>query len=160
MYSKWDLTQSEYEELIKKHNQDLKICREKIISLENNRRDYVEKEKYITTLEIAKDILSNNIDDIFKDPVRTKLLLRQLIYSIIIYSRDKNETDIIDGRKSKEPQRVPYQILIKLNLPQDILKDMAMGYTISPGETVKVEGYTPMGKSFSNYLQDNGSPHE
>jgi len=154
------MTSTEYTEINKNHNQELKKLRERIALLEKNHRDYVEKEKYIKTLEIAKDVLSDNIDDIFNDPIKAKRILNQLVHNIIIYARDRKDTDIIDGRKSKEPQRVPHQILIKLRLPQDILKDLAMGYTVSPGETIRVEGYKSVGSSISNYLQSNSSPHQ
>jgi len=152
MYSKGDISSSEYTERKNQHNKELKAIRETIESLKKQHIQNVEKEKYIKTLEITKTVLSSNIEDIFSDMSKAKKFLNHIVHSIIIYSRDKKDTDILEWRPSKDPQRIPYQILIKLRLPQDILKDISMGYTVAPGETITMKYNKSSGKTLNESI--------
>jgi len=50
-------------------------------------------------------------------------LIHRLIYQIVVYSRPKNEDDVIAGRK-KNNQMIPERIDIYLNLPQNLMREL------------------------------------
>ena len=50
-------------------------------------------------------------------------LIHRLIYQIVVYSRPKNEKDVIAGRK-KNNQMIPERIDIYLNLPQNLMQEL------------------------------------
>ena len=81
---------------------------------------------YEKTLELFSATYRQKLDDIFTNRQDIYNILHSLIEEIIVYSRLVKSDDIIGGKR-KENQEIPYKIEIKLKLPQDILRDMAMG---------------------------------
>ncbi len=81
-------------------------------------------DSYISSLNVFNKKYSEALNDIFGDRRELDQLLHALIEEIIIYSRPSTAEDSIAGRR-KEKQLLPYEIRIKLKLPQDILGHIA-----------------------------------
>jgi len=113
------------------------ILEERISNLKLEEERY-RKELDIINFKLSQEAISKGYEESFRqyagkygkglekiinDKKQLYEVIHDLIYQIIIYSRQKNETDVIAGRK-KENQFIPEKIDIQLNLPQDLLREL------------------------------------
>lgn len=96
---------------------------EQLRQIESALAGFEVSEGYNKVFNIFQEKYLSNLADTFKDRSKTQQLLRLLIKEIIVSSRKVTAKDKLAGRK-KENQEIPYKILIKLRLPQEILKDL------------------------------------
>ena len=78
---------------------------------------------YEASFKLFSEKYGKSLDIILKDRVQLYDLIHMLIYQVVVYSRQKKDTDIIAGRK-KVGQMIPDRIDIYLNLPQNLLQHL------------------------------------
>ena len=79
-------------------------------------------EKYQKWLKILKTIVKEDLNILFKDKEKIWLFLEFIIEDIVLYSRDRLDTDVIRWQKP-DWQQIPYKMKIKFKLPQEFLKE-------------------------------------
>ena len=78
---------------------------------------------YETSLKQYAEKYGKSLEKTTEDKQELYELIHGLIYQITVYSRPRNEKDVIAGRK-KESQFIPERIDIALNLPQNLLREL------------------------------------
>lgn len=78
---------------------------------------------YEASLKLYSEKYGKSLEQIIKDRALLHDLIHDLLYQVIVYSRPRNDKDVIAGRK-KENQMIPERIDIHLNLPQNLLRQL------------------------------------
>ncbi len=95
----------------------------KIDEIDFNLSNVMLSRGYEASIKLYSEKYSKSFKRIMKDRMQLYNLIHDLVYQIIVYSRPRNEQDIIAGRK-KEGQMIPERIDIHLNLPQNLLRQL------------------------------------
>ena len=80
---------------------------------------------YEVSLKVYAEKYGMSLEKTINDEQELYELIHGLIYQITVYSRPRNEKDVIAGRKKGE-QFIPERIDIALNLPQNLLRELYM----------------------------------
>ncbi len=78
---------------------------------------------YEETFKLYAKKYGKSLDKILNDRQELFDLIHRLIHQVVVYSRPRNESDVIAGRK-KEGQFIPDHIDIYLHLPQNLLREL------------------------------------
>lgn len=120
----WDLEQTDYKKKRDELEEKVRKASKKKMQLEREISKLVDQKRYHKSFKLINGLLKGRMEEIFADAKKTKKLLDHIIEEIIIYSRDREEWDIVAGRKKKN-QKLPYELLIKFRLPQEFLNDIS-----------------------------------
>lgn len=122
LWSEWAIESvtliAKYEEK-KKELKEL-LEKQRIVSRSINKLLNDESQK--KAFKIIKEIISQDFDNLFSDKEKLKKFLYVIVKDIYIYSRDKNENDVIRW-KTMSTQKIPYKMKIRFKLPQEFLKE-------------------------------------
>jgi len=122
----------------------------------NELRDIYEKiaqnnisDGYLKTLELFSEKYQNVLKKVSGNKELVEEVIHMLVDEIVIYSRDKKNTDIIAGPK-KDGQEVPFRLSMRLKLPQDILAEISSQEHLINPTIEKTSESTDVSSSVSN----------
>ena len=124
MYEQGHMDIAEYDEKMAKANKLEVDLRKDLSGIEKQIGEDKISDIYGRTFkEFAKEY-KPFLDGTMKDPQEVSNLIHLIVDRIHVYTRKRNEKDVIAGRK-KLDQEIPHQIRIDLRLPHDIMLRMA-----------------------------------
>ncbi len=110
-------------------------------------------EGYLRTLDLFNKKYQKVLKNVSKNKKLVDEIVHMLIDEIVVYSRNRKDTDVIAGPK-KEDQKIPFRLSIRLKLPQDILNEISkQEHLIEPtfyGATEKASELTDASSSAIN----------
>lgn len=117
LYS-WEEFKLKYEDQKNKVDE----VKNKLRVLEKSFDKIFNSDKYQKWLKILKTIVQEDLNILFKDKEKIWNFLEFIIEDIVLYSRDRLDTDVIRWQKP-DWQQIPYKMKIKFKLPQEFLKE-------------------------------------
>ena len=130
LWEQWIYTQTELMDKLDdnaKNKKKLLTAQKNVMkSIKNSFND----KKYKLWLNILKQITNTKLEELFSDKKRLRRFLRFIIDDIIIYSRDREKTDVVRWWPTSTKQQIPYKIKIRFKLPQEFLKEY-INFTIN-----------------------------
>lgn len=106
---------------------------------------------YADMFHVVHELIGQNVEKTFKDPLATKRLLQVVISKIIIYSRPRKPWDIIAGKNASRAVKVPDRIHVVFNLPSELLNSLYAWLEILPKQPSPNIGNSKRGRKKTTF---------